>query len=111
MVPSQLRGHRIRVSLNTGDEGEAVARALKILENPLLAADHVAEELESFLAEKREDGTYTANIAETRGAVLKTWMTGRRLKEVRQVREDEIKLWLKSLRQGRDRLEESAIAS
>jgi hypothetical protein len=33
-----------------------VTRALKIRGNPLLAADPLAEELESFLAEKLEDG-------------------------------------------------------
>lgn len=97
-------GHQTRVPLDTADEGEAVTRALKIRGNPLLAADPLAEELESFLAEKLEDGTYTSASVESRRAVLKCWMAERHLKEVRQVREDEMRLWLRSLRKGKDAL-------
>ena len=73
-----LDGHQTRVPLDTEDEGEAVDRALKIRENPLLAADPLKEELESFLAEKLEDGTYTWGSVESRRAVLKSlgWLTG-----------------------------------
>jgi integrase len=105
-------GHQYRVPLNTEDEGEAVTKALKIRANPILAgADPLAEELESFLAERQEDGTYTRNSAVNRRAILKSWLTDRGLKEVREIREDEIKLWLKSLRRGKDRLVESTIES
>ena len=104
-------GHQTRVPLHTENEGEAVTKALEIRANPLLAAEPLTEELESFLAEKLGDHTYTSHTVENRRAVLKTWMADRNLREVRQVREDEIRLWLKSLRKGKDRLEESTIDS
>src|SRR5271157_785653 len=105
-------GRQYRVPLDTGDEGEAVTKALKIRANPLLAgANPLTEELDSFLAEKREVGTYTRNSVESRRAVLKTWLTDRGLKEIREIREDEIKVWLRSLRRREDKLAESTIES
>ena len=58
-------GHQYRVPLDTEDEGKALTKALKIRANPLQAgANPLAEELENYLAEKREDGTYTHHTEE-----------------------------------------------
>jgi integrase len=105
--------HQYRVSLDTEDEGEAVTKALKIRENPLLAgANPLGEEVETYLADKREDGTYTRNSADSRRSVLNMWITDRGLKEVREITEEEIKLWQRLLRRRRtDKLQESTIES
>jgi integrase len=106
------QGHQYRVPLDTEDEGEAVTKALKINANPLLAgADPLAQELAGYLADKRKDGTYTRNSAETRRAVLKAWLADQGLKEVREIEKAEIKLWLRSLRCGENKLEKSTIES
>jgi integrase len=104
--------HQYRVPLDTEDEGEAVAKTLMIRANPLLAgANPLTEELKSYLADKREEGTYTLQSAVTRRAVLKAWLTERGLKKVCEIREDEIKVWLHSLRKREGKLAESTIES
>jgi len=105
-------GRQYRVPLDTGDEGEAITRALKIRTNPLLAgADPLADEINRYLEEKQDDGTYTRNSADSRGPVLNRWVRERHLNEVREIHEDEIKSWLASLRRGKNRLAESSIES
>ena len=86
-------GHQYRVPLDTTDEGAAVTKALKIRENPLLAgACPIKEEIKNYLQAKRDDATYTRNSAESREAVLNSFVRDRRIKEVREITESEIKV-------------------
>jgi len=105
-------GHQYRVSLDTESEGEAITKALKIRANPVLAgANLLSEEIKTYCKTKREDGVYTRNSADSREAVLKTWVLTRGLTEVRQIDEGQIKTWLKSLRKGKNRLMDSSVES
>lgn len=105
-------GHQYRVPLDTEDEAQAITKALKIQANPVLAgADPLSQEVKNYIAQKQEDGTYTRNSANSRQDVLTAWTNDRGLKEVRQIDSDEIKIWLSSLRRGKDRLQESSIES
>ncbi len=104
------QGRQYRVSLDTQDEGEALTRALRIRNNPVLMdANPLQDEIEDCLREKLEDQTYTRNSADTRHAVLNAWANQRGLKEVRQITRDEIDLWQRSLRKGKHRLKELTI--
>jgi hypothetical protein len=79
--------HQYRVPLDTEDEGTALTKALKIRENPLLAgADPLKEEIDNYLAAKKEEGIYTRNSADTRSSVLHMLASDWRLKEVRAIR-------------------------
>ena len=99
-----------RVPLDTEDEAVAITKALRIRANPLLAgANPLSEEIKKYLEAKQEEGIFTRNSADSRGPVLKAWINNRKLKEVREISEDEIKSWLSSLRRRKDRLAESSI--
>jgi len=101
-----------RVPLDTEDEAAAITKALRIRANPLLTgANPLAEEIKAYLAIKQEKGDYTRNSADSRGPVLRAWISNRNLKEVREINTDEIKLWLNSLRRRKKRLKESSIES
>ena len=106
------QGRQYREPLDTKDEAEAITKALRIQANPLLTgANPLAEEIKAYLAIKLEKGDYTRNSADSRGPVLKSWISDRNLKEVREINTDEIKLWLNSLRRRKKRLKESSIES
>lgn len=93
------QGRQYRVPLETEDEGEALVKAIKIRNNPVLAgAEPLLEEIKTYLKEKREDGTYTRNSVDSRFSVLSMFVADRHLQEVREINETEIRLWLKGLR-------------
>jgi integrase/recombinase XerD len=105
-------GHQYRIPLDTEDEAQAITKAFKVQANPLLAgADPLSHEIKNYVGQKQEEGIYTRNSADTREAVLNAWANDRKLKEVRQIDSDEIKIWLTSLRRGKDRLQQSSIDS
>jgi integrase len=77
----------------------------------LAGANPLSEEIKKYVGLKQEEGKYTRNSADSREAVLNAWATARNLKEVREINGDEIKIWMASLRRGKDRLKESSIES
>jgi hypothetical protein len=98
-------GRQYRAPLDTEDEGVAIVKALRTRNNPLLGgAAPVRDEIKAYLDEKQEDRTYTRNSADSRSSVLHMFVRDRHIKEVREINETEIRLWLKALRKRQKHL-------
>jgi integrase len=101
-----------RVSLETTDESEAITKALAIAADPVLSgAEPIREEVKLYLSSKRAEGKYTRNSADSRQAVLNAWIRARKFTDVHEINQDEITLWLTSLRKRKPRLKETSIES
>jgi integrase len=101
-----------RVSLETTDESEAITKALAIAADPVLSgADQIREEVKSYLESKRAEGKYTRNSADSRRAVLNSWIRYKRLTQVHEIDRHCIESWLNVHRKRKPRLVESSIES
>jgi integrase len=67
-----VHGKRIQMSLDTGDYGEAVVKALEIRADPfLVTADPLCSEIEAFINHKIQQNEYSAASAESKRYALK----------------------------------------
>ena len=96
------QGGQCRVSLDTTDESDAIARAMEIRENPQLAdADTLRREIRSYVNHQAEAGKFTANSKGSRLAVLLKWAEYVDVAELRELNIGLIQDWYDWIRKRR----------
>lgn len=89
-----LGGRQHRISLETEDEAEAVAKATEIRAHPELAdINHLQLEIEGYVKHQQAEGRFTRNSVENRLAVLTRWAEYMDVSEPREINTDAIQKW------------------
>ena len=89
--------NRLQVSLETGDESEAVEKAEAILENPELnKCDGFLKELNRYADEQMAEGTWTANSRSSKMTVLQMFAEDLEFKDLPEIKGDHIKAWFEN---------------
>lgn len=96
-------GHQYRVSLDTTSESEAIAKAMEIRENPVLAqTDTLKREIKAYVEHQFRNGRFTAKSHENRSAVLLKWSDEIDCSELHELTTDVIQEWYEWLKSRKD---------
>ena len=87
-------GRQHRISLDTDDEGTAIARAMEIRANPELAdINHLKLEIKDYVQHQFEHRKFTRNSVASRTAVLNRWADHIGATEVRTITTEQLQQW------------------
>jgi integrase len=92
-------GHQHRLSLDTEDEADAIARAVEIHANPELAdINHLKLEIKDYIRHQFDSGNFTRNSVANRTAVLNKWADHLGATEVRTITTGDLQDWYQWLK-------------
>ena len=93
-----VAGKQVRISLETEHEGDAIAKALRIRQDPELSpVDEATVELERYLRKSAANGSLTANSIESRKKVLENFLRDYGVKALAQITTPLARSWYKDL--------------